>query len=304
VQGTSHLLARYADVPYAEMEWECAGINHLAWFTRLMHKGRDLYKTVLYERFAREIAEGYREAEQGLATHRTDKKWNWGQKMEKPYKMGDLIRKDMCLHFGAFITESSGHLSEYLPYYRKNRAGEKLLRLGYEGGTSFYADNWPNWRKQADDHREQMVRGEKELPRFERSWEYASWIIEAREKDQPVRIHGNMMNVPHDGPGKGAGPLIANLPHDGCVEVACMIDRNGVHPTRFGALPPQMAAICDSNMRMFDLAATAAIQRSKDAAIHALLLDPLCSAVCSPSEIRQMTLELFDAEQEFLREYR
>jgi alpha-galactosidase len=83
-----------------------------------------------------------------------------------------------------------------------------------------------------------------------------------------------------------------------------MVDAAGVHPTRFGALPPQMAALCDSNMRMFDLAATACIEKSKEAAIHALMLDPLTAAVCSPAEIKQMTLELFEAEAEFLPGYK
>ena len=302
VQGTSHLLARYAEVPYEEMEWECAGINHLAWFTKLRHQGKDLYTTVLYEKFRKEIEEGYREHDSGITSH--DARGHGG---EKPaWKMGDLIRKDMCVHFGAFITESSGHLSEYLPYYRKSKEGYRLIRTGYEGGSRFYASNWPDWRKNADNHRNKLVTGEAAFD-LKRSWEYASWIIEGIEKDQPVRIHGNVMNYAA-APGKTnkgeAGKLISNLDGDGCVEVACMIDRNGVNPTRYGALPPQMAHICASNMAMFDLGATACIERSKEAAVHALLLDPLSSAVCTPAQIKAMTLELFDAEKDFLPGYR
>jgi alpha-galactosidase len=134
---------------------------------------------------------------------------------------------------------------------------------------------------------------------WKRSWEYASWIIEAREKNVPFRIHGNVMNQT-----AGGGSLITNLPQDGCVEVACLVDRNGIQPTRYGALPPQMAALCASNMAMFGLGATAAIERSKEAAIHALLLDPLCAAVCSPAEIQAMTLELFRSEKDFLPGYK
>jgi alpha-galactosidase len=206
----------------------------------------------------------------------------------------------MMLHFGAFITESSGHLSEYLPYYRKRKdLLAQYARDAYHGGTSFYANNWPTWRKKADTDREQMLSGEKSVG-WDRSWEYASWIIEAREKDVPFRIHGNVLNQPRN----GAGPLIGNLSPDGCVEVACMIDRNGVNPTAYGKLPPQMAALCESNMRMFDLAATAVIERSKEAAIHALMLDPLTAACCSPAEIKAMALELFDAEKDFLPGYK
>lgn len=293
VQGTSHLLAKYAEVPYEEMEWECAGINHLAWFTTLRHRGRDLYASVLHEKFAREIEEGIGEAEAGAARHDAD-----GSQDNITWKQHDLVRKDMCLHFGAFITESSGHLSEYLPYYRKNEDGRKLLRTRYDGGSRFYATNWPNWRKHADDHRRKLVSGEEQV-KLQRSWEYASWIIEAREKDSPWRIHGNVMNR-----ADGAGALITNLPSDGCVEVACMIDRNGINPTRYGALPPQMAHICASNMAYFDLAAKACIEKSKDAAIHALMLDPLTAALLTPRQIKAMTLEMFDAEREFLPGYR
>lgn len=296
VQGTSHLLAKYADVPYEEMSWECAGINHLAWFTKLEHKGRNLYEAVLYDKFRHEIVEGIREAEVGLARFDSADK-SHGNEVDIQYKQGDLIRKDMCVNFGAFITESSGHLSEYLPYYRKSDAGKNLLRLSYEGGSRFYATHWPRWREHADNHRARLVSGEDQV-KMERSWEYGSWIIEAREKDAPFRIHGNVMN--NDGTSGEAGKLITNLPGDGCVEVACMIDRNGINPTRYGALPPQMAHICASNMAMFDLAATACIEKSKEAAIHALMFDPLTAAICTPGQIRDMTHEMFDAEAEFL----
>lgn len=298
VQGTSHLLAGYAGVPYEGMEWQCAGINHMAWFTRLAHKGRDLYTTVLYEKFAREVAEGIREAEEGLARF-DSAPMSHGQHTEVKYKHADLVRKDMCLNFGAFITESSGHLSEYLPYYRKSKEGQKLLRLGYDGGSRFYASNWPAWRRGADEQRMKMVRGEAPV-KLDRSWEYGSWIIEAREKDVPYRIFGNVMNRDRS----GAGQLISNLPADGCVEVACMIDKAGIHPTRFGPLPPQMAALCASNMAMFDLAAKACIEKSKEAAIHALMLDPLSAAVCTPGQIRRMAMEMFDAEASFLPGFR
>lgn len=309
VQGTSRLLAEYAGVPYDEMEWQCAGINHLAWFTTLRHRGRDLYTTVLYEKFAREVEEGIREFEAGLARADSADNAQWGAarktEVEKKYKYGDLIRKDMCLHFGAFITESSGHLSEYLPYYRKSQAGRMLLRLGYDGGSRFYATNWPNWRKNADEHRRRLLSGQDKID-LRRSWEYASWIIEAREKDCPFRIYGNVMNNAERPGVRGsgeAGKLITNLPGDGAVEVACMVDRSGIHPTRHGALPPQMAHVCESNMAFFDLAANACIHKSKQAAIHALMLDPLTAAVLTPRQIRQMTLEMFDAEREFLPGY-
>ena len=299
VQGTSHLLAEYAGVPYGELDWACAGINHLAWFTRLEHRGQNLYPQ-LHKQFAADLAAADREFRAGLTSaDATDvKPWIKADMDELRYRQRDLVRKDMCLHFGAFITESSGHLSEYLPYYRKSDAGRRLLRLGYDGGSRFYATNWPQWRRLADRERAGMLVGRVPMD-WERSWEYASWIVEAREKDSPFRIHGNVMNN-H----RGAGQLITNLPSDGCVEVPCLVDRNGFAPTRHGALPPQMAALCAANMAMFDLGAQAAIERSVEKAIYALMLDPLTAALCTPAQIKAMTLELFKAEKAHLPGYR
>jgi alpha-galactosidase len=297
VQGTSHLLADYAGVTFDELEWKCAGINHLAWFTTLKHRDIDLYSDRLFARFKSEIEAGLHEYDDGVVTQDSEDN-SHGAAARVRYKNTDLVRKDMCLHFGAFITESSGHLSEYLPYYRKSAAGRKLLRLGYDGGSRFYASNWPQWRAAADTERLAMLRGEVSID-WPRSWEYASWIIEAREKDVPFRIHGNVLNHQN-----GAGELITNLPADGCVEVACLVDRNGILPTRYGALPPQMAAVCSSNMGTIDLGARAAVARSIEAAVHALLLDPLTAAVCTPSEIKQMALEMFAAEKHYLPRFR
>lgn len=271
-------LARHLGVNEAEMTWRNAGINHLAWFTQLEHNGDDLYPRL---RAMVEDREG------------------------EVYE-SDPVRFEMMLHFGAFITESSGHLSEYLPYFRKRPdILEKYCRSGYRGESGFYANNWPQWREDHNDRRDAVLRGERELAKG-RSQEYASWIIEAREKDTPTRIYGNVMNRPLTTavPGRGgdgeAGKLISNLPGDACVEVACMIDRNGVSPTRFGPLPPQMVGVCGWNVTMFDLAATACIERSKEAALHALLLDPLTAAVLPPRDIKAMFERMCEAEAGWL----
>lgn len=298
VQGTSHLLAKYAGVPYEELDWECAGINHLAWFTKLEHHGVNLYTDRLNARFRVDLAAAERERKSGITSSDSADVKGWGNSLPRAYQEIDLVRKDMCLHFGAFITESSGHLSEYLPYYRKNDAGRALLRQSYDGGSRFYATNWPDWREQADASRAAMVRGAEPID-WARSWEYASWIIEAREKDCPVRIHGNFMN--NRG---GSGQLITNLPADACVEVATLVDGNGFAPTRYGALPRQMAAVCASNLAMFDLGAQAAIERSVELAIHALYLDPLTAAILTPAQIKAMTLEMFTAERKYLPGYK
>jgi alpha-galactosidase len=272
VQATSKLLATRAGIRFRDLEWECAGINHLAWFTRVRHDARDLYPELMEK------------ARRDLAGDPAD-----------PNDAGDLVRKDMMIHFGAFITESSGHLSEYLPYYRtREKSRAAYCGEGYDGGSGFYADHWPDWRRDADRSRAAMLSGSEAID-WRRSWEYASWIIEACEKDQPQRIHGNVPNRRRAG-----GALIDNLPHDGVVEVACTVDRNGIHPTVFGRLPTQMAALCASHMYAYDLGVRAALERSVELAVQSLLLDPLTSAVCTPAEIRRMALELFEAEREFL----
>ena len=264
VQGTSRMLAGFAEVPYEQVQWQCAGINHLAWFTEFNGPdGKSLYPKLME-----------------MAADRTS-----------DFATKEPVRSDMMLHFGAFITESSGHLSEYLPYYRKRKdLLDKYTDTGYRGEESFYANNWPNWRKTADENRDKMISGEKELD-LKRSFEYGAWIIESIEKNAPIVVYGNV--APNQG-------LISNLPHDGCVEVACLINHNGIQPTKFGRLPSQMSAICDSNMRYFDLAADAAVHKSKQHAEWALMLDPLTSAVCCPAEVRELTKRLFDAEAQFL----
>ena len=264
VQGTSRMLAGFAEVPYERVQWQCAGINHLAWFTEFNGPGGEsLYPKLM-----------------AMAADRSS-----------DFATKEPVRSDMMLHFGAFITESSGHLSEYLPYYRKRKdLLDKYTDTGYRGEESFYANNWPTWRKTADENRDKMISGEKELD-LKRSFEYGAWIIESIEKNAPIVVYGNV--APNQG-------LISNLPHDGCVEVACLINHNGIQPTKFGRLPSQMAAICDSNMRYFDLAADAAVHKSKQHAEWALMLDPLTSAVCCPAEVRELTKRLFDAEAQFL----
>lgn len=267
VQGSSHQLAGYTGIPYEDVQWKCAGINHLAWFTEFNGPdGQNLYPMLTEQ----------------------------ARDRDSKFSKDEPVRSDMLLHFGAFITESSGHLSEYLPYYRTSQKHlDRYTADGYLGKESFYADNWPTWRKNQDENRAKLIRGEEEV-KLERSWEYGAWIIESIEKNTPYVIYGNVAN----------NGCIENLPVDGCVEVACLINRNGIQPTRFGRLPKAMAAICDSNMRMFDLAADAAIHRSKEFATQALYLDPLTSAVCSPAEIKEMTEKLFVAEAEFLPGYK
>lgn len=260
VQNTSKQLATCLGVPYEELVWECAGINHMAWFTRLEHGGRDMYPVL-------------REKAKDPAIYERDP-----------------VRFEVMLHFGAFVTESSGHFSEYVPYFRKRPdLIQKYCREGYLGGSGFYAKNWPQWRKDNDARAMRLVSGEEHYE-LTRSHEYASAIIEAHLFDRPTVIHATVLN----------GGLIENLPFDGVVEVPVLVDGAGYHPCRFGRLPSQLAALCQSNMAVYELGVKAALEGGREAAIHAMMLDPLSAAVCSPAELRAMAEELFAAEAGFL----
>jgi alpha-galactosidase len=262
VQGTSQLLAKYLEVPYEELEWRCAGINHNAWFTELRHKGADMYPR-LRERAA--VTEVYEQ---------------------------DPVRFEMMLHFGAFVTESSGHFSEYVPYFRKRPdLIERYCREGYQGQSGFYANNWPEWRAKNDAGIREMLEGRREIP-LTRGHEYAADIVEALVLNRPTVIYGNVRN----------SGLIDNLP-DGCVETACLVDRNGVQPCHFGKLPEQLAALNRSHMAVHALMVDALLNHDKQAARYALLLDPLSAAVCSPAEISALFDEMWEAERAYLEPF-
>jgi alpha-galactosidase len=259
VQGTSKQLAGYLDIPYDRITWRCAGINHNAWFTTLESDGEDLYPRL------RERA-----------------------KMTEIYEQ-DPVRFEVMLHLGAFVTESSGHFSEYVPYFRKRPdLIERYTRSGYLGESGFYANNWPAWRNASDELIASMLRGETPVPTG-RGHEYAAAIVEGIELGREASIHGNVRN-------KG---LIDNLP-GGCVEVECRIDREGLHPVRFGALPEQLAALNRSHMAVQELVVQALLERDRQKAKYALMLDPLTAAVCSLDEIDRLFEEMWEAERESL----
>ncbi len=259
VQGTSRQLAGYLDIPYEQMTWECAGLNHNAWFTKLERGGEDLYPRLLERAQDPEIYEK------------------------------DPVRFEVMVHLGVFVTESSGHFSEYVPYFRKRPdLVEKYTRAGYLGESGFYANNWPQWRRANDELIASMLRGDSPIPR-ERGHEYGSLIIEAVEGGRATTIHGNVRNE----------GWIENLP-DGCVEVECKVDRGGIHPCHFGSLPEQLAALNRSHMAVHELVVAALLERDRNKAKHALMLDPLTAAACSLDEIDHLFEEMWSAERESL----
>jgi alpha-galactosidase len=262
-QGTAQQLARYLDVPYRELRWRCGGINHLAWYTELSWRGEDMYPRL------RQVAQ-----------------------VPEIYD-ADPVRFEVMLHFGAFVTESSGHFSEYVPYFRKRpELVSQYTRAGYRGESGFYANNWPKWRAASDEMIRATLDGKAEVV-LRRGHEWASYIAEALETGRPAVVHGNVLNT----------GLIENLLPGGCVEVPVLVDAAGLHPTHFGPLPTQLAALDSAHMYVHELMVEAVLQRSRQAALHALMLDPLTAAVCSPDEIEAMFDAMWEAEKEDLQEF-
>ncbi|HEY44691.1 MAG TPA: alpha-galactosidase [Anaerolineae bacterium] len=263
IQHTAQELASYLEIPFKEITFRAAGVNHLAWITELTRNGEDLYPLL------RDLA-----------------------KNPKIYEQ-DPVRFEMMFHLGAFVTESSGHSSEYVSYFRKrNDLVGLYCRDGYLGETGFYANNWPRWREENDQFLRRVLVGE-EKAELVRGPEFASYIIEAIETNEPTVIYGNVLNT----------GLIDNLPQDGIVEVACLVDKRGIQPTYFGSLPTQLAALCQQHMAVHDLVARAVLEQDREAAFHALALDPLTAAVCSLAEIRQMFDEMAEVQREYLPEF-
>ena len=262
VQTTLDLIAGYCGVPKDEIVYTCGGINHMDWFLSLEHRGRNLYP-ILREVF------------------------------EKPeYYKNEKVRGEVFRHFGYFMTESTGHLSEYLPWFRKNAGALATYcdEPGFGGETGAYY----RYTKALAAKYARHDPLEYESPQIEsRSVEYCSYIIEAVVTGRPFRFMGNVRN---DG-------YIANLPDGCCVEVPCFADQTGLHPTRIGALPPQCAAACLTNVNVQMLAAQAALSGDPEGVMHAVALDPLASAVCTLREIREMCRELLEAESKWLPKF-
>jgi alpha-galactosidase len=166
------------------------------------------------------------------------------------------------------------------------------MRSGYRGESGFYANNWPTWVEENASELRAYLSGGAEFT-LERGPEFASYIMEAIETNVPAVIYGN---VPNTG-------LIDNLPQDGVVEVACLVDKKGVQPTHFGPLPTHLAALDAQHMAFHDLAATAVLEKDREAAVHALMVDPLTAAVCSLAEIRQMFDEMAAAQRDYLPDF-
>ncbi|HOF88515.1 MAG TPA: alpha-galactosidase [Armatimonadota bacterium] len=262
VQTTLDLIAGYVGVPKAEIDYLCAGTNHMAWFLKLAHAGQDLYP-------------------------------RFKALCERPeYYVNEKVRIEVMRHFGYFMTESTGHLSEYVPWFRGSaRALRRYCDQPAFGGES---GAYYTWCARIAEKYRAVDPLQFESPLLEpRSAEYCTYILEAHATGAPVRLQGNVRN---DG-------YITNLPSGCCVEVPVYVDREGLHPLRVGDLPIQCAALNQSNVTVQALAVEAALTGDPELAMQAIAMDPLTSAVCTLAEVREMTAALFAAEAPWLPQF-
>ena len=270
VQGTSEMIAEWIDVPYAEVTFLCAGINHQAFFLEFRRGKEDLYPLIWKAIDRREI---------------------YGR---------EPVRIELMKHFGFFVTESSGHASEYVPYFRKSA---KMVTDELVPNFSDKVNGWFDFGRTGGYLRHCLDRIEKferefeeilaEAPATDRSHEYGSYIIEAVEMDSAICINGNVPNA----------ELIDNLPEGCCVEVPCLVDGNGIQPTKVGSLPTQLAALNRTNINVQELIVEAALTGSIDPVYHAVMLDPLTAAVCTLPQIRSMVDEMLEAQKQWLPQF-
>jgi len=260
VQHTASQLARDLGIPLEEIDYRCAGINHVAFYTRFEHKGEDLYP-----RLRQIYAEGRAPAD-------------------------NLVRYELFKRLGYFVTESSEHFAEYAPWFIKRDRPDLIERFNipldeYIARCEKQLAGWERLRGELETSDAPME--------VRRSVEYGSQIIHAMETGRPQVIYGN---VPNHG-------LIDNLPQGCCVEVPCLVDRNGVQPTRVGALPPQLAALMQTNINVQSLTVEAALTGKREHIYHAAMLDPHTAAELDLDQIAALVDDLIAAHGDWLPAY-
>jgi alpha-galactosidase len=205
----------------------------------------------------------------------------------------DIVRAEIFKAFGYCVTESSRHCSEYMPYFRKKNRPDLIEKFKLGPFGKFAPGAKEKESKEQDAELKQMLSSDKILP-VNHSGEYCSTIIHSIETGVPSRINANVKN-------KG---YITNLPEDCCVEVPCMVDKNGIHPCYVGELPPQLAALNRTNINVQELAVRGIVEKDRTKIFQAVLLDPQTGAILTIDETKQMVDELFQADAKYLAEYK
>jgi len=263
VQGTAEMLAHWIGARMEEVTYVCAGINHQAWYVKYDWKGKDAYPLI---REAMKRSEVYNE---------------------------EIVRNEMFLHLGYYVTESSGHNSEYNWWFRKRPdLIEKYCTHGTGWNPGVYAYILKEYLGREDVWREGIQKwlDDPKPLNLARGLEYAAYIINARLGGEPFKFNGNVPNT----------KLITNLPDDVCVEVPVYADKRGFNPIHVGALPPQCAALNNVSVAVEEMAVEGCLTGDPTMVYHAIAYDPLTAAVLSLAEIKQMVNEMFAQNKDYL----
>ncbi len=278
VQGTAEMLANDLNENIRDIDYLCAGINHMAFYLKFQKKntGEDLYPKL--KSLAKKILNDE------IISSRTKQKEFYTNK-----KLHEKVRYEILRCFGYFVTESSEHFAEYVPWFiKKNREDlidkYKIPIEEYIDRCELYKNIWKKLDKDMGPIIDQPIK---------RSNEYASYIIDAVINNKDTTIYGNIMNK----------EIVDNLPTNCCVEVPCFIDSKGCHPQKIGFLPEHLAGLMRTNINVQLLTAEAAITKKREHIYHAAMLDPLTAANLSIDEIYQMTDEMIEAHGNFLPAY-
>jgi alpha-galactosidase len=264
VQGTAGQLANDIGVPIEEINFVCGGINHMAFylnFEQKTEKGRkDLYPEI------RKVFDEGRQPE------------------------GNKVRYELFNRLGYFVTESSEHFAEYVPWFIKDGREDLIDKLNipldeYPRRCVRQIERWHELRKELEESDEPIE--------VTRSHEYGSLIIHSMETGVERVVYGN---VPNNG-------LISNLPDGCCVEVPCLVDKNGLQPTSLGNLPPQLTAMMQTNINVQELTVQAALTRKREHIYHAAMLDPHTAAELDLDQIWNLVDELIDEHGKWLPKY-
>ncbi|MBQ3880704.1 MAG: alpha-glucosidase/alpha-galactosidase [Oscillospiraceae bacterium] len=300
VQVCASTLLNELGMGYDEkVQWKIAGINHQAWLLECTRDGIDLYPEIkrrakLYNEGKLDI--GTLEERIAMLTGGRELTPELRKRFEDAYNLykttgrhGDMVRLELMRRFGYYITESSEHNSEYTPYFIKRSYPELIERFHIP------LDEYPrrcirqieDWKKRGHELTQNP------LLSHTRSREYASYIMEAIETNNPTKIGGNVLNT----------GLITNLPQNAVVEVPCLVDRNGIQPTVVGDLPEQCAALNRTNINVQLLTIEAARTLKKDYIYQAVMLDPHAGAELSIDDIVAMCDELIEAHGDWMPKY-
>lgn len=269
VQGTAEMLAEWIGAPIDEIDYVCAGINHMAWYLQYKWKGEDAYP--LINKAVTERQEIYNQ---------------------------EMVRNEMYLAFGHYVTESSGHNSEYNWWFRKR---PDLIEKYCTHGTNWnpgeqayilkeYLTTEATWKDEIRDRLDATLTKED----LERGSEYAAHIINALDGGEPYKFNGNVPNT----------CLVTNLPEGACVEVPVLVNKAGFHPIHVGALPKQCALMTNLSSSIEEMAISAALTGNPNLVYQAIAHDPLTAAVLSLAEIREMTNALFEKHKDYLPQFK